>query len=90
MVAFWTLSTERPTSDKTVGPIPWSKVRQYAREELGLEPELLNLFWRIISAMDGAFLEWQGNEHARYIRSRKVATKPAAGGKTKSTQSYGR
>lgn len=89
MRSFWALNTERPISGQALGPIPWSKARQYAVEELGLEPELLDLFWRIITAMDSAFLEWQGSEHARYVRSRKPAKK-TAGGKTKSPANYGR
>ena len=90
MRSFWALNTERPIGGQSYGPIPWSKVRQYAIEELGLDPELLGMFWRIISAMDAAFLDWQSNEHARYVRSRKAVSKPAGGGATKRARNYGR
>lgn len=90
MRSFWTLTTERQIGGQSFGPIPWSKVVEYARDELGLDPELVGLFWQIISAMDGAFLDWQGNEHSRYVRSQKPHVKKGAGGKVTSAKNYGR
>lgn len=89
MRAFWDLDTERSLGGNTLGRIPWSKARQYGREELGLDPELLGLFWSVVSALDAAYLLWQGNEHSRYIRQQKTATK-GKGGKTTTQQTYGR
>tara|TARA_R110000822_G_scaffold120633_7_gene254175 strand:- start:3178 stop:3450 length:273 start_codon:yes stop_codon:yes gene_type:complete len=90
MRAFWDLNTERSSGGNTLGPIPWSKARLYGREELGLYPELLGLFWTMVSALDTAFLGWQKNEHDRYSRQQKTATKKGPGGRETTQQTYGR
>ena len=89
MRAFWDLDTERSSGGGTLGRIPWSKARQYGLEELGLDVELLGLFWRVVTALDAAFLTWHGNEHARYVRQNKSG-KSGAGGKRTVPQTYGR
>lgn len=88
MRAFWVLSSERPHGDKTIGPIPWSKAREYGRSELGLEPEMLDVFWRIISALDATFRDWMKSEHDRYVRLNKPRKK--TGNKTTTRKTYNR
>ncbi len=60
--AFWDLRTEA-VSGMTVGRIPWSKARQYGREELELPDDMLPGFWRIIAKLDDAFAEWNKAEY---------------------------
>ncbi len=92
MEAFWTLSTERPISGMAIGPIPRSKVREYAREELGLEEDALNVFWTVISAMDAGYLGWQGSEFKRYQRNAAAAAPKSAskGASPVQPKAYGR
>ncbi len=71
MESFWVLATERSQGSQTMGPIPWSSVRYYAREELGLRGRTLGIFWKLISAMDTGFLLFQKREHDRYVRLNK-------------------
>jgi len=76
--AFWHLRTEAQQGDSTLGRIPWSKAIQYGA---GLFcPEFVDPFWRIIYALDTAYLEWQRAEYDRNIRQKKPAKAPSKGG----------
>jgi len=52
--AFWELSTERRFQG---GPIPWSQIRLYAREN-GVADELLPLFEHIVRELDEEFVAY--------------------------------
>lgn len=78
--AFWDLASERRSDGMSVGRIPWSMARLYARDELGLEECMLDHFWRIISAMDAGFLNWQKSEHDRHVRAHAPKKRASKGG----------
>lgn len=44
-----------------IGPIPWRDAIHYAQFK-GLDDELTELFWVVISAMDSAYLAWASKE----------------------------
>lgn len=50
--AFCMLESERPIG-MAVGPIPWSKARDYAREHGIDDPDDLADFWQIVARLDG-------------------------------------
>lgn len=56
MSAFSELSTCRQIGMAT-GPIPWGDIIEFARFS-GLDESLLELFLRVIRAMDTVYLEW--------------------------------
>lgn len=66
-VAFWRLSTERQLG-MSCGPIPESKIREYATEELGLDQEAARIFRDQIRAMDRAYLKWTRDEQEKKAR----------------------
>lgn len=53
--AFWELSTERQLG-MAVGPIPRSKIREYASNELGLQGDALDRAITIIRKADDAYV----------------------------------
>lgn len=75
MEAFWTLSTERQVSQGAIGQIPWSAAMRYASFR-GVEGSMLRAFWKVISAMDDGFREWQRGEHDRHVRMNQPKAKP--------------
>ncbi len=58
--AFWRLGTMRQLG-MSQGPIPWDKTEDYALR-CGFDEEMCDAFWRIISVMDDAYLNWVGEE----------------------------
>jgi hypothetical protein len=64
-VAFAELNSDRPVG-MTAGQIPWSSIDRYA-ERHGLGLDEFDRFYRLISAMDAAFLNWhrERDKHAR-------------------------
>jgi len=64
LMAFYDLGTERQLG-MSLGPIPRSKVREYAREELDLHGDHRDRFVAIISRVD--------NDYLSMIRSRNTA-----------------
>jgi hypothetical protein len=66
--AFWDLDPERQVSGGTMGRIPWTSARLYAIEELGLRPGMVRPFWRVVTAIDSAFLGWMRKEHDRHVK----------------------
>lgn len=57
--AFWELSSERQLVMGGVGPIPGSKIREFAAIE-GVEGEIFHMFRRVIRAMDMVFIKNAG------------------------------
>lgn len=88
--AFWDLRTEATSGDRTLGRIPWSKAREYGQHLLGLEPAMLDPFWRVITACDTGFLEWMKSEHDRYVRNTKSVSGKKLGNRSTSRLTYGR
>ncbi len=56
--SFSELSTERQFG-MTIGPIPVSKIKQYAAEEMDLEGDEANRFCTLIARMDGEYLSYK-------------------------------
>jgi hypothetical protein len=54
--AFWDLTTCRP-SGYSVGPIPWSSIKEYS-ELCELDPEQVEDLFVFIRIMDNAYLDW--------------------------------
>lgn len=75
IIAFWDLSTERGMSGSMIGSIPWSKAREYARVH-GVDPSMLDPFWRIIAVMDDAYLGYQTKQYARHSRAAAKSAAP--------------
>ncbi len=67
--AFQDLCTERQVG-YSVGPIPWSAARYYAKE-YGLDRDEADDFWTIIRAMDLAYLEVVAEEQKREAEQAK-------------------
>lgn len=55
-----------------LGRIPMSKALEYA-ERIGLDADLVEPFWRIISAMDDAYSTWMSGEFNRTRRGQHEA-----------------
>jgi hypothetical protein len=72
MRVFWRLDTERQRGQNTIGPIPWSKVREYVRGHLELPEVFVPLFWTVISKLDAVFLGWQRREYDRTVESQRA------------------
>lgn len=92
MRAFWDLRTEAVSGEMTVGRIPWSMARAYAVTHLGWSSDMLDVFWRVIFALDTAYHAWMKNEYDRYRRNSAPSTPPSKPGKgrSKSKRSYAR
>jgi len=74
--AFWELSSERQVG-QVFGPIPWSRVVDYAFFA-GLNASMLSLFLRVIRAMDDGYLGWLREQHDRATRMAKASQKSKA------------
>lgn len=85
--AFWDLSSERQVSGGVVGRIPWGRTRQYARA-IGIRSDMLDAFWRVISAMDEGYLEWMRSEYDRNVKRHAPAKAP--GGRERTTKGFSR
>ena len=89
--AFWHLDTERTSGGLTLGRIPWSKARDYAREELGFGPQMQRVFWKVIYALDTGYRKAKKDEHDRAAKVRDAAhaaTAAARGGKTRTKRRF--
>jgi len=85
LVSFWRLNTERQVSQGVLGRIPWSAAMDYA-VKCGVAPDMLEAFWRIVSALDTAFLELQAGEYNKSMQSQKRELNR----RSKSRRDYGR
>ena len=63
MKSFHDLSTERSVG-MSLGPIPWSKIVQYA-DRYQLEPDVTEAFIDIIRTMDVAYMKHNANEQKK-------------------------
>ena len=89
--AFRDLESERPAQGATIGRIPWSKVRQYGREELGFSDDLLRPLWLIVSKIDDGYLEWMRDEYTRAQRNGAPGNSKSGKGKAAgATKTYNR
>lgn len=75
---FWVLRTEAHNTSNSIGPIPWSKCRQYAKEALQLADHLLEPYWYVIREMDGELASWMKNEYDRERKHQRSDSKKAA------------
>lgn len=89
LIAFWDLSTERQSNGSTLGQIPWSIARTYAREQLGYTDDMLGMFWRVISKMDSAFLGGKKDEYDRTVATQNSGS-TTTGNRTTEARSYNR
>jgi hypothetical protein len=78
----------------TIGRIPWSCVRAFARKVYGMtEVEMLDGFWILMSTLDLAFGEWMSEEHDKARRQREASQKAQAsqvGTRSRSRRFYSR
>lgn len=65
------------------GAIPVSAIRQCAREELLMDPDLVFIFTTTIREMDVIYLEWLGKEREKAMKKSAPPAKPAGGKKTR-------
>ncbi len=72
-MAFWDLRTEAHNTDSQPGRIPWSSVMLYARAALGVEPDMLLMFWKIVCELDAGYIDWVNSERTRHARNNKPA-----------------
>lgn len=79
--AFCTLETERPIG-MAVGPIPWSKACDYAREHGFDDRDDLADFWQIIARLDGEASRIRRVNTDDEGLSEKVSVKDTAGVKS--------
>jgi len=85
LVSFWRLNTERQVSNGVLGRIPWSRAMDYAVNQ-GVAPDMLEAFWRILSALDTAYLELQAGEYNKTMQAQKRDLQR----RSKSRRDYGR
>jgi len=71
------LCSERQFSDHVVGPIPCTRIEEYA-ERRGLDPEMVAVFSEVIREIDEQYLRDQRDaEKARQDRERRDAEERA-------------
>ncbi len=68
MAAFWRLGTTRQMG-MSLGPIPYDKTLDYALRQ-GLDLEMQDALWRIMTVMDSAYLEWVSDENEKRRKQR--------------------
>ena len=73
MKSFHDLSTERSIG-MSLGPIPWSKIVQYA-DRYQLEPDVTEAFVDIIRIMDVAFMKHNAGEQKKIADRNKPKNK---------------
>lgn len=78
IACFWELSSERQLGGNNVGPIPRSKIAEYAHEWSGLEEDMIVPFIQIIQILDGGYREHLGSEYRKEIQRSKTEAKSAA------------
>ena len=79
--AFWRLTTERSIGF-AMGPIPHSKILEYAYEA-GLNSGILPLFEAVIRHMDSTYVEWSADQQTRARRSHAQPEVPVGRNKVK-------
>jgi hypothetical protein len=76
--AFDCLSTERPLAPGGfMGPIPWSKIAQYA-DSKGLDQHTLPVFQYLIRAMDEGYLSLEIERQQKEVKARQADEKRTA------------
>ncbi|MEE8608995.1 MAG: hypothetical protein V3S55_15430 [Nitrospiraceae bacterium] len=53
----------------SLGPIPYDKTLDYALRQ-GLDLEMQDALWRIMTVMDSAYLEWVSDENEKRRKQR--------------------
>jgi len=64
MRAFWELSSCRFFGGGAIGPLPWDKCIAYA-ERKKLDPDMIDVFERVMRELDEAYLEFQQDQMKR-------------------------
>lgn len=72
MTAFWDLTSERAIGQGVIGRIPWSRAMDYAVRQ-GVEPDMLDSFWRLVYGMDSGYLDLQKGEFEKAQQQQKRA-----------------
>jgi hypothetical protein len=61
LTAFYDLSTCRPFTEGSPGPIPWHRVVEYA-DRSGLHADVTQAFVHVLREMDSAYMKWAGDK----------------------------
>lgn len=76
--AFWDLDSERQLG-MSLGRVPRSAARKYG-SDAGLGEAMMDVFWRLIMALDSAYLKYVSDEQEKQSNR---AGKPGIGNKVK-------
>jgi len=64
----------RPASERSLGQIPWSAIKEYAQDAC-LQVLAARIFKRVIREMDSSYLDWHKSEFERTTQQQRNAAK---------------